>query len=374
MPARSRNKEGLPLLWLGCDAFAWAQLLGRNRFAVRPSRWLAAVLVTATSVLNTTLRLAQQVIYRGRVNRTPLRDSPVFILGHWRTGTTLLHELFACDPRHAAPTTYQCFAPHHFLISDPWLPRLLLRRAPDRRPMDNMAAGWYRPQEDEFALCLLGQPSPYERIAFPNRPEAGAGALDLRGLSRRALRSWERALSRLVRELAYAHRGRRLILKSPPHTCRIPTLLRLFPDARFVHIIRDPYEVYASTLKLWRVLCGTFGWQRPSWDGLPEYIFHTFAIMDQRLEEGRRLVPAGHFHELRYEDLVRDPPGQLEHTYRGLGLGDFGPARSPVEVYVAGLKGYEPNRHVLLPEEREAITRRWGAILERYGYPIRTTA
>src|SRR5687768_18104609 len=48
----------------------------------------------------------------------------------------------------------------------------------------------------------------------------------------------------------------RSILKSPPHTCRVPTLLRLFPDARFVHIVRDPYAVYPSTLHLWRILAG----------------------------------------------------------------------------------------------------------------------
>src|SRR5947209_6912737 len=227
---------------------------------------------------------------------------------------------------------------------------------PSRRPMDNVAAGLDHPQEDEFALCLLGQPSPYERIAFPNRPAAGAGALDLRGLTPAARRRWKATFCRLVQALTLAHPGRRLVLKSPPHTCRIPTLLELFPDARFVHVVRDPYVVYPSTLHLWRVTYGINGLQKPSWAELPDYILDTFVQVYDRLEEGRRLVPPGRFHELRYEDLVRDPLGQLEAVYRGLGLGDFGPARPSVEAYLAGLKDYETNRYFLTPAEREEIT------------------
>src|SRR5205085_2220987 len=81
----------------------------------------------------------------------------------------------------------------------------------------------------------------------------------------------------------------------------------------------------------------------------------------------RPLIPPGRFHELRYEDSVRDPLGQLEAAYCALGLGDFGPARRPVEAYLAGLTGYETNRYFLTPAEREAVTRRWGAVIRQYG-------
>lgn len=326
---------------------------------------MAAVAAIAAAG-QTLLRVAQEVAYRHRVARTAIRHAPVFVLGHWRSGTTLLHELLACDPRFAAPTTYECFNPHHFLLTRSWLPALLGRFVPSHRPMDAMPAGWERPQEDEIALALLGVPSSYERVAFPNQPQAGA--LDLGGLSLRERRRWEQAFGRLVRALTLAHDGRRLVLKSPPHTARISTLLQLLPDARFVHVVRDPFAVYPSTLHLWRVLFAIHGLQRPSWEGLPEFILDTFARMHAAFEAGRRLVPVGRLHELRYEDLVRDPVGQLREVYRSLDLGDFEPARGPVEKYLESVKDHEPGTHILTPEERRAIVERWGGFIRQYGY------
>ena len=125
-----------PLLWFGCDSCAWARLLARNRFAVHRSRWHLAALVSAVGVINTALGLAQRMTYGRRVARTPIEHGPIFVIGHWRAGTTLLHELLSCDPRHSVPTTYQCFAPHHFLLTGRLMPRLLRRLMPDRRPMD----------------------------------------------------------------------------------------------------------------------------------------------------------------------------------------------------------------------------------------------
>ncbi|HMF19815.1 MAG TPA: sulfotransferase [Gemmataceae bacterium] len=367
-----RKKEWSANLWLGCDAFAWGRMLVRNRFAVHRSKWRVAAAVTAMSLVHTALRLVQAATYGRQVARTPVRNAPLFILGHWRAGTTLLHELLACDPRHAFPTTYECFAPHHFLITRSWWPQLFGWLMPRHRPMDNVAVGWERPQEDEFALCMLGEPSPYARTAFPNRLPDATDAADPRSLSPPALRRWKHTFYRLIQQLTCAHRGRRLILKSPPHTFRIPMLLELFPDARFVHIIRNPYAIYPSTLNQRRLMYCAHGFQQPDWEGLQEYILDTFVRMYDRLEEGKRRIAPGRFHELRYEDLVRDPLGRLEAIYRELDLGDFAPARPHVEEYLVGVKDYQTNRYVLTVAEQRAITRRWGDVIRRYGYTIRT--
>ena len=114
-----------------------------------------------------------------------------------------------------------------------------------------MAAGWDRPQEDEFALCLLGLPEPVHRSRVPER------SADLPGFARPLrpvageLARWKRTFLRFLQTLTFRD-PRRLVLKSPPHTARVPVLLEMFPDARFVHIVRDPRVVFPSTVRLWK--------------------------------------------------------------------------------------------------------------------------
>jgi hypothetical protein len=363
----AQHKEWMPRIWEGINTWAWFRLLARNRFAVTLPFLYIAVIVTFVSIFNTLMGLLQEAWYGGRVRRTAIREAPVFILGHWRTGTTLLHELLILDPRHTYPTTYECLAANHFLVTGAWLPRWLWFLMPSRRPMDNMAAGWDRPQEDEFALCMIGQPSPYLTIAFPNHPPQNQEALDLEGLPPRVLASWKRGFYRFLQALTFKN-PRRLVLKSPTHSCRLKALLEMFPGARFVHIVRDPYVVFPSTVNLWKSLYETHGLQKPTFAGLEEYVFRTFNHLYERLEEGKRIVPAGRFHELRYEDLVRDPSGRMRQLYDALGLDGFDQVLPRVEEYLAGVAGYQTNRYELRPEQRQRITERWGEVIRRYGY------
>jgi hypothetical protein len=355
-------------IWQGCDFRAWLRLLGRNQLAVSPRHWYVAAVATVVSACHSALWQVQTAWLGDRPERTPLRHDPLFIVGHWRTGTTLLHELLILDPRHSFPNTYRCLAPHHFLLTEWLFTRLFRFLLPSHRPMDNMPFDWDRPQEDEFALCLLGQPSPYTTLAFPNHPPQDQEAFTVEDLPLRYQRSWERAFLAYLRRLSFRDR-RRLVLKSPTHSFRIPTLLRLFPDARFVHIVRDPYVVFSSTVNLWQALYRTHGLQTPTFAGLQDYVFDTFVRLHERLEEGRRLVPPGHFHELRYEDLVADPVGQLRRLYDTLGLGGFEQFRPRLEPHLASQAGYRTNRYpALAPALRAEIARRWGAVIRRQGY------
>jgi hypothetical protein len=368
-----RKREWAPRIWEGCDFLAWMRLLLRNRLAVHWSYWYIAVVVTIISFCHTVLRLIQTAVYGRRVARTPIREAPLFILGHWRTGTTFLHELLVLDERHTYPNTYECLEPNHFLLTERFMTRWLRFLMPSHRPMDNMAAGWERPQEDEFALCMIGQPSPYLTIAFPNRPPQYSEYLDLHGLTPQALARWKRAFLGFLKRLTFKD-PRRLVLKSPPHTCRIGVLLELFPDARFVHIVRDPYVVFPSTVNLWRSLYQAHSLQKPTYAGLEEQVFSTFRRMYDKLDEGRRLVKPGRFFEVHYEELIRDPTGQLQALYERLDLGGFDKLLPRLQDYLARVAGYETNRYELSPELQAEITRRWGEIIQKYGYPLRTAS
>jgi hypothetical protein len=365
--ATARRREWAPRFWEGCNFLAWMKLLVHNRFAVNWRYLYIAVIITLVSLVHSLLRWIQQLWYGGRIRRTVISQAPIFIIGHWRTGTTFLHELLILDERHNYPNTYECLDPNHFLLTEKFFLRWMRFLMPSHRPMDNMAAGWERPQEDEFALCMLGQPSPYLTVAFPNRPPQYGQYLDLEGLSPRALARWQATFLQYLRQLTFKD-PRRLVLKSPPHTCRIKVLAAMFPDARFVHIVRNPYVVFPSTVNLWKSLYRKHGLQRPTFAGLEEYVYATFLRLYARLEQGRRLIRPSRFHELRYEDLIADPVSQVRALYDHLELGEFDKLLPRLQSYLQSVAGYETNRYDLTAEQKTEIGRRWSEVIRRYGY------
>src|SRR5690348_17066227 len=96
------------------------------------------------------LGMIQERLYRRTLHRLEL-GPPLFLVGHWRSGTTLLHELLALDEQFAAPDTNACFNPHHFLLAR--------HRAPSfaglSRPTGDMTVSPSSPQEEEFALLCM---------------------------------------------------------------------------------------------------------------------------------------------------------------------------------------------------------------------------
>lgn len=364
-PRKLAVRATAPLWLAGCSLVPWARLLLRHRRGIKLKCLPAMAIAAVLSAISTGLGLLQDLFYHRRISRTPI-PAPIFIIGHWRTGTTLLHNLLSLDPRHASPNGYECAFPTHFVLTERWLLRFFDWLPEFRRPMDNMKVRFRSPQEDEFALLLLGEPTPYWHFAFPNRSKSDSAG-ELGPLPSHARESLKQALWRFVQQLTWLH-SRRLVLKSPPHSARIGLLLELFPEARFVHIVRNPHEVIPSTLKMDRALLGLWAVQEITEAQLEQHVFERGAALYERLEAAKGLVSPNRFHELRYEDLVRDPIGELRNLYTNLELEEFEIVRPNLEEYLASITGYVPNRHSPEPRLRDEIIRRWGPIIERYGY------
>ncbi|MEM9353817.1 MAG: sulfotransferase [Planctomycetota bacterium] len=357
-----------PRFWHGMQLGVLARQFARHGFRVSPSKWHTAASITATSMVNSAAALADAAIYGGSVRRTELEHPPLFILGHWRSGTTFLHELLIRDPRHTFATTYQCYAASHFVLSEAWVTPWTGFLLPSRRPMDNMAAGWQRPQEDEMALANLGVPSPYLSMMFPNDGPVFEEYLDLAGLSDEELQRWKTSVERFIRRLTYRD-SRRIVLKSPPHTARVRVLREMFPDARFLHISRDPYELFASTCNLWKSLNETQTLQNgvdESW--IEEYVYGTLTRMYEAYGRDTAGMAADRLMEVRYEDLVDDPWRVVEQAYGQLDLGDPAEAEPGVRAYLGEVQSYRRNRHELDEATRASVRERWSGYFERYGY------
>jgi hypothetical protein len=359
-----------PRFWDGMTLGAWCKLLKAGKCRVAPIRWAMAVIITLLAVfVNTPCAWLQKLLYGKKIQDTKLAEAPIFIIGHWRSGTTLLHEYIIRDARFSFADTYACFVPTHFVVSRYTVRPLVALLMPKKRPIDNMAAGFDRPQEDEFALASMGLPSPYRNIIFSNNGlNIDSDYLTLRNVSAEERKTWLDGLDTFLKTLTFQSPDKRIVLKSPPHTGRIKTLLERYPDAKFIHIHRNPYSIFPSTYNLWMRLSRDEGAQRPNGKGMEEYIFANLTTMYDAFVEDVQQLPANQFCDIAYKELTSAPVETLEKIYRTLELGNFDEVRSVFQQYAESQREYKKNKFSMDPVLKSQIAARWKPYFERYGY------
>jgi HAMP domain-containing protein len=290
---------------------------------------------------------------------------PIFLLGFWRSGTTFLHELFCCDPRFGFPSTLACLSPTNFLLTEKWVRQQGLKQS--RRPMDDMKYSWASPQEDEFALLCLGAPSAYEALIAPSLLRDARKLVDLRQRPADEQERWKSALLHFVKLLT-VQQAKTMVLKSPPHGFRLPALAALFPEGRYVVIERNPYEVFASNLKLWKTLLELYSLEKIFLDEIEEFVIESYVLHEQVIDEGARLLRANSFARVRYEDLLVNPLREIERLYQELALGEFTAVRPQIEKYVEGVAGHKRNRFRLSAAQKARVDQAWGNLIQQKGY------
>jgi omega-hydroxy-beta-dihydromenaquinone-9 sulfotransferase len=243
-----------------------------------------------------------------RLGETRLPDDPVFILGLWRSGTTVLHELLTGSMQSLTPQTWQCLNPSTCFLTGP--PR---QESSVARPMDRGRISTHGPQEDEFALLLLGEPSLYRAFIDPRRLSECRDYLQHGQLQ--ALPRWQDFVRGVA---AAAAPDRPLLLKSPGHTFRLPLLRQLFPRARFVWIARHCGEVFASNLKMWRAMMQRYAlWECPP-ALLEDFLLSSLDACSLALAQCIEELPRESLLWIEFEELRARPREVLERTLRFL--------------------------------------------------------
>ena len=337
--------------------------------------WPRALLIATSSVISQPLRFVEAICYGRRIKNAPMNEAPIFIIGHWRSGTTHLHNLFSQDRSLGWLTMYQAVAPDCSLIGGKWLRNLLARVLPVYRPMDNMTWPIDSPQEEEIALAKTTPYSFYSQFMFPRQAQSFFSSyVLLKGASDRVALQLRSRYLRILRIAAIHSGGKRLVLKNPVNTARIRMLVELFPNAKFVHIHRSPYEVYASTRNLHHRVLAFTSLQKLDGRGDTEALLILYEQMMRRFFADCSLVPAGNLVDVRFDDLERDPIGEMRRVYEKLALSSFEATEASLRHYVTGQSTYQKNRLELSLCERKLIANRWSFAFAKLGYGIESTS
>ena len=348
----------------------WLHLIRANGGVARKHRGRLATVLLA-SALTLPLRLVESLRYGRLVDNTTLTKPPLIILGYGRTGTTHLHNLLVQDHNHASVTTLQALCPSAYLTVRHWnwLRRAVARNMPATRPMDNVAVSLDAPQEEELALACSCHMSYIHSLTFPDLSSTFFGKYSLlRGVSSQELAQWEQAYMEVVRKATAAADGRRIVLKSPTNLGKIAHMLRLFPEAKFVNIMRNPYVVYPSLLRMRRTLAPVFQLAASDWSEIERTVRRDYAAVMRQYLRDRALIPTGNFTEVLFEDLVADPMSEMARIYSDLALPDWKQARQHMEAYLQTVSNYRQNRYRIDQSVIDVVDRDWGFVLDHWNY------
>ncbi|MBA2449196.1 MAG: sulfotransferase [Chloroflexi bacterium] len=351
----------------GMDARDWLRLLQENRFAVDPEYWPRAAAITASTIRTTIRRTTEDARFGPAVAETEVQ-APLFVLGFGRSGTTHLHRLLAQDSQFGYPNLYQTTRPHSFLLTEASLAPRLASWLARTRPQDNVALRVDAPEEDEVALTLMTRCSPRLARVFPRHWGRYSPYLTFHEVTDEERSRWKAAFVWFAKKLTWKHR-RPLVLKSPPHTGRIRLLLELFPDARFVHIHRHPYDVFRSARHGFSSTRNRNALQHEAARQAEETVVRRYRETYDAFFEQKASIPRGNFCEIRFEDVEQDPLGQVEQIYRTLGVPRSKDLEARLRHYLESITGYRKNVHPPLdPSERRRLASAWRRSFEEWGY------
>ncbi|MDM8155377.1 sulfotransferase [Bacteroides gallinaceum] len=328
-------------------------------------------LTKAVCRLLSILKPLQDKKYEKLLASKPLEHDPVFILGHWRSGTTFMHNVFSCDKHFGYNTTYQTVFPHLMMWGQPFFKKNMSWLMPDKRPTDNMELAVDLPQEEEFALTNMMPYTYYNFWFLPKHMQEYADKyLLFEDITDAELKVFEETFTKLIKISLWNTGGTQFLSKNPPHTGRVKELVKMFPNAKFIYLMRNPYTVFESTRSFFTNTIKPLQLQGITPEELQENILSVYAKLYHKYETDKHFIPEGNLVEVRFEDYEKNAFDLTQEIYQKLSLPGFEEARPAIEAYVNKKKGYKKNKYQYKPETVELVEKHWGFALDEWGYKI----
>ena len=351
----------------GSGLRAWINILWQNKFAIHPLLIPKVLFISGAIILSTPFRLYERIRFREKIKKAEVKNT-VFILGHPRSGTTFLHYLMSKDPAFGYCTTAQAMIPHLFLTWSGFFSGILSKALPKTRPMDNMKMGTELPKEEEFAMVAYGIESMVSGYYFPKN--------FIRNLEKNVIFKnnpsgeikWKKNLDHFLRKLKLVNSDKILLMKSPANTARVKEILSLYPNAKFIHIYRNPYDVFQSHFHLFKKLLPMLSFQEISDEELEEIVFSTYIMIYEIYFKEENLIPKENFVEIRYEDFIDNPIHHIENIYKTLSFSGFENAKPHFTEELESYKHYSKNKFTMDEVLATKIASRLKFAFEKLGY------
>lgn len=343
------------------------KLLSNNRISARPKYIVRLLFILQNAFWSSIFSGRERRKVNCKINETGLPQNPVFIVGHWRTGTTYLQKLMSFDENFVTPTLFQTFIPEGFVNSYRFYKPIMKYALGENRPFDNMKAGMDEPQEDEFALLRLSGYSPLFDLIFPTGADYFLNKISDFTPKKSDLEKWESSMDFFYKKLIYVYK-KRLLIKNPFHSMRIDLLRKKFPDARFIHIFRNPLDVVPSTVKMWSIVGSNNElngkWENPTCAEVSEF----YRRLLTKVESDFKSLPAGSFTEISFEEIEKNPVSAIKKIYKSIGLNYSEEYLERIRKFVDNNKDYQKNIYTISKEEKTIVSSCLEQQMIRYGY------
>ncbi len=345
------------------------KILVKNGMSLYPKYFVRFLFLLQNGIWASIFHRKERSIYKEKIEQHRLPEDPIIIIGHWRTGSTFLHQLLSMDTNLVTSNVFQGSIPDSFLTSRNSYEPIMGRALRGTRPMDQVKLSMDEPLEDEYALLRLCSYSPLERVIFPKKKTYFLK--DFPGFlpKGKKLNEWKSALEYFYKKLTLEN-NKTILIKNPFHSLRMEVLNEIFPKARFIHIIRHPYNVVPSTIRMWDIV-GTQNamnnkWTKPSVKEVSEML----NLMLQKIESDSGLFPNNRFYEVKFEDLENDPLHEIKQIYKQLNVEFLERFEQQINKFLISVKDYQKNKYSIPETDKLEINNILKGWMEQKNYSL----
>jgi len=311
------------------------------------------------------LTALQERKYNKLLANKPLENPPLFILGHWRSGTTFVHNIFAQDKHFGYTTTYQALFPHYIMALQGLFKPFMKFVMPDKRPTDNMELAPDLPQEEEFVLTNMTACNFYNFWFFPDKmQELCDRFLTFRNITHQEQQEFIQTFEKVIKISLWNTGGTQFLSKSPPNTGRVKFLSEAFPEARFIYLMRNPYTVFESTRAFFLNTIQQLQFNSITEEEMEQNILQNYMKLYHAYKERKKSLRPDLLYEVRFEDIEEDALAITEDIYRKLNIPGWDEARPAIEKYIHSKAGYKKNSYEYQPRTIQLVNEHWSEALD----------